>query len=1005
MKKTTYKILLWILLFPLMIAIGWFSYQTYETYTQYHQEKNQMRNLSFIQEIGATLHALSHEEAESLFFLATKEGYEKLKKSRLQTNQALEKLDHLLKEESQLTEIEAILKGVQESIAFARSQVDSFSDQYQTILLKNYHQGANKMLLALIQRLSEPFSQTKVMPLLQGYEAFEKWVVLETLENSYLLPILQKKQPFSEENQRVWEHILAQKSRAIFEMIDDEAFAQKVEKILFNTPSKAQWLEAEKGIVRKSLHGEYTIDAKQWFAFLEVEQKGFEEVRSAFIQRLYQRFDTKEELLKNQLLKYLLGAVSLLLLLLILWGILRNIRKENSLLESTLRDIEFDLDDAKREELHQIVKKRDMTEIYHFMASTIKESNQTKDLFLANMSHEIRTPLNGIVGFTQLMHNTNLDEEQKEFMQVIEHSSDNLLNIVNDILDLSKIKANKVEIEEIPFNALESFEASVETYASKASEKGIFYDLYIDPLLFDEVLGDPTKISQVLINLISNAIKFTPEEGRVSIEILPTERSDKEVEVCFRVMDTGIGISQEQQKKIFDAFSQADMSTNRKFGGTGLGLSISGKLVTLMGGKLEIESQEGEGTTFFFSLRFPRANRGEGAVKLEKMRVGYLYADQPSEEIIKHPTLERYLQSMGQKLDYYVGDALFALAPHQLPNVLFVDAESVNAMWYKNLKTKLVFIHKSVQSTQEDMAQEDSFRHLYTPLNYSKIAKSFIESDVSKEDTNKKSKKDTSFENRSILVAEDNVINQKLIKNVLESFALDVTIANNGEEALKLRQEGAFELIFMDIQMPVMGGIDATKSIIAYEQKHQLPHIPIVALTANALAGDREKYLKAGMDEYLSKPIDLKAIESILKAFLSSKQAPKPTELPLSVVEVEEQKPQEVEVVSFKKILLLHSLPLMAKIYKKKFENLGFEVDLVPEPMKFIDTLEEGAYGYAIFEPEHFENIASLTAEMIAEMGIEVFFLVNEEEKNPHSCVPQLYTGMSPKQLKEMLRV
>ncbi|HID43885.1 MAG TPA: hybrid sensor histidine kinase/response regulator, partial [Archaeoglobaceae archaeon] len=231
------------------------------------------------------------------------------------------------------------------------------------------------------------------------------------------------------------------------------------------------------------------------------------------------------------------------------------------------------------------------------------QANEAKSLFLANMSHEIRTPLNGIVGFTELLKTTELNNEQQEFLSIIDKSSENLLSIINNILDLSKVESNKVEIESIAFDAEEEFDSAVETYGVSAAEKNINLNYYIDPLISKKLKGDPTKIKEVLINLMSNAIKFTSYGGTINVEIkkVQDEKSGQE-RIRFSVEDNGIGMTKEQQSRIFTAFSQADISVTRKYGGTGLGLTLSSQFVELMGGKLELESVKDHGSTFFFSL-------------------------------------------------------------------------------------------------------------------------------------------------------------------------------------------------------------------------------------------------------------------------------------------------------------------------------------------------------------------------------------------------------------------
>jgi signal transduction histidine kinase/CheY-like chemotaxis protein len=388
-------------------------------------------------------------------------------------------------------------------------------------------------------------------------------------------------------------------------------------------------------------------------------------------------------------------------------------------------------------------------------ANRVELENKTTELFLASMSHEIRTPLNGIIGLTEVLDDTPLTQEQKEFVSMIRESSNNLRVIVNDILDVSKMNAGKMELESIPFNLFSKIESSVGIFKSKIDEKDITLHISTDSKIPTMVIGDPTRLSQVIINLVSNALKFTNRGGKIDVTTKYLNLENDEVTFKVLVSDSGIGLSNEQQERIFEAYSQATASTTRKSGGTGLGLTISSKIMKSMGTELKVKSQEGKGATFYFVL------------------------------------------------------------------TLKIDTKS-------------------------------------------------LENEAKKRELEKEDSKDThSFTNMNVLVAEDNPINQKLIKIVLENFGLSVTLTANGQEAYDARVNGNYGMIFMDIQMPVMGGVESASKIIEYEKKNNLKHIPIIALTANALPGDREKYIKEGMDDYATKPLDVKVLEKLIAQYCS----------------------------------------------------------------------------------------------------------------------------------------
>ena len=492
------------------------------------------------------------------------------------------------------------------------------------------------------------------------------------------------------------------------------------------------------------------------------------------------------------------------------------------------------------------------------------------------MSHEIRTPLNGIVGFTQLLKSTELSEDQEEFIKVIEDSSENLLNIVNDILDLSKIKADKIELESIPFSARERFESAVESYAAKASQKGIEFGTFIDPSIPDTLLGDPTKLSQVIVNLISNSTKFTNSDGEVNVFVDLVSESSLTATLKFAVQDTGIGMTKEQQGKIFEAFSQADSSTSRKFGGTGLGLAISSRLITIMGGEILIDSEPNKGSTFHFTLDFEKQTSTD-TVKIDNYNNMSIGLHLPSENIDRQidKNLKTYVEYLGANFTIYYGDDIFDLSKDDLPDLLCIDHKynkrGSDLSKMGDLATKVVLMAQQDFKSDDDDIISKFIKIVYKPINFSKVIKLLEEASNSDGSLIKSAKKASSgkthFRDVHALVAEDNAINQKLIMKILEDFGLDVTIANNGQEAVELRMKNEYDLIFMDIQMPVMGGIDATSEILKFEKSSGQEHLPIIALTANALAGDREKYIDAGMDNYTSKPINIEQIQFILAEY------------------------------------------------------------------------------------------------------------------------------------------
>ncbi|WP_119396132.1 hybrid sensor histidine kinase/response regulator [Salinibius halmophilus] len=482
-------------------------------------------------------------------------------------------------------------------------------------------------------------------------------------------------------------------------------------------------------------------------------------------------------------------------------------------------------------------------------------ASEAKAEFLATMSHEIRTPLNGVIGMTELLSRLDLSNAQKEYVEGIRNSGDTLMAIINDILDFSRIESGMFELEHIPFDLLNALEYGPILLSPKAKEKGLRLSLVISPDVPETVQGDSTRLKQVIVNLLGNAVKFT-NHGKVTL--YADYHNDM---LSIRVADTGIGIPEDRQSRLFQSFSQVDASTTRKFGGTGLGLAISQQLVNRMGGDgIKVTSEENKGSTFAFSI--PLLMVPNQASQTEKTEFDNLTLLSDSR------VLKESVQAIASRLGISfqgAGDPTL-LRPSEHSALLVegsdvIDAETIQAAKVQLQPKKVLFINNRFAPPSD----EDSY--LDEPIRISQI-RQMLSTIEAPQPTSETDADLSALHGLSILVAEDNIVNQKILIRFLEKLGMHPTIAGNGKLAIEMFELHQPPLILMDMQMPEMDGLQATRLIRAYKDKRQ-PYI--IALTANARQEDKQSCLDAGMDDFLAKPLRLSSLQEALKTWLMKK--------------------------------------------------------------------------------------------------------------------------------------
>jgi signal transduction histidine kinase/ligand-binding sensor domain-containing protein/DNA-binding response OmpR family regulator len=513
-------------------------------------------------------------------------------------------------------------------------------------------------------------------------------------------------------------------------------------------------------------------------------------------------------------------------------------------------------------------------------------ATRAKSDFLANMSHEIRTPLNGVTGMLDLIGHSEHSADQKQLLSMARDSANTLMVVINDILDFSKIEAGKLAFDECDFDLLETVAEAARTMALHAHQKGLELVYHVDPAIPRYLLGDTDRIKQVLHNLVGNAVKFT-EHGEVMLRVTLEKREGDEIHLRFAVSDTGIGIPPEKQQLIFEAFSQADASTTRRFGGTGLGLSISQRIVELMGGWMGVSSKVGEGSTFYFTARMhvsPRARTAPSAGPQELRGASVLVVDDNQNS---RAVLEQMLDAAGMRASSAASaasalDMLQTAAQQGRPyQLLLVDSRMPEADGF-DLAAKVAKMPSKTPIVM--MLTSDDYNvsaqrcrklgigsYLIKPVKQCELLAAIrgILLPEGGEAKLQPQERQPSPAQLRILLAEDNLVNQRLAVRLLERMGHEVVVAQNGKEVLEILRSGPFDLVLMDVQMPEMDGFVATREIRKWEQGRQT-HVPVIAMTAHAMKGDRENCLEAGMNGYIAKPINRlelqRVIEEVLKA-------------------------------------------------------------------------------------------------------------------------------------------
>ncbi|WP_162165316.1 ATP-binding protein [Campylobacter fetus] len=943
---STINILRLISTVPLLIIFLLSSFYLYNSYRTYLNLKQLNYEFNISQTLTKLSKELNQEKSMSVLYMATGGIFdsEDIKQQRKNSDEIIKQTLEIYENTKSDKNID-IIKNRLLDINRIRGKIDSLSISFDEVFFE-YFEIINKAIEKELMMLKEHTLSPNLTTFLTSFTLAYANSNLISTQRDFVSQILIQNRDFKSNEVRLWLSLI-RGDKFHYQYIP-ESQAKSIIDNIFNSVEYTNLiskLESYSTQIIKDSSNKPEANFSSYFDTISDELAISYKIQDILKNQIdYEIIEFKSSFLNHVIIGVFIWIVNIILFII---GCLTktNIKKNISELKNILKQI-ADLTDNKNIDLSTnsgISRAYDMITKALELITTQKQAaidaNRSKSTFLANISHEIRTPLNGIIGFTDLLKNSNLKKQEKELVSVIEQSSENLLRIINNILDISKIESHKVELDNDIFSPIKEFSSAVELYSQKAYEKDIEFICYIDPSLNKHLEGDCLKVKQVLINLISNAVKFTPQNGQIIVDITKLDEDDDgKTTIKFSIKDDGIGIHQDMLEKIFDSFTQANKDITKIYGGTGLGLSISNEYIKMMGSTIKVQSELGKGSEFSFVIKFNNADSKdqnyfmdfEGkTVTIFTTRSDSLYDEY----------LEKYFDFLGIETDIvYDSNELLKLNKKDI-----VVAKFKNCLRIKT--DAFVLVLANTKEIQTSLIEDKNISFINEPLSITKLKKALENADYQK-----RQKSNDAYSNKysiSVLLATNNENKTKDIENILNELCERVEVINDAKSVIEHTQITHYSIIFLDMVLDEMNAVLCAKNMIQHEKQNNLPHTAIIGIVNTISNLNQINIEKNYLDDYIQKHTSKNEILRILNHFTPQNSVNLQAKI---IAPINKKVEAKEDIANLKDVLLFKKSNIENKIFSTVLNGFCSSIDVVCSFEELKEYLQNSAYRVVLLD-------------------------------------------------------